>query len=298
MKNHIHTVSAFLKTLCAACAFLTLALLLCTLTACSEPDEAKTYPSLSAPAPSLSEQPPASPSPAQPADPSSVPPTQTLPASSEVASPVQSASPSEIAPQFSAQPSAVPSDTPASEPSPESSTQPGQTNSENNLQAILRGNAVFFSTDANQSLTISELNRAISDDSSISAKVIKFAVVDLDGDSEREVVLWFEVNEYNAFFEILRQQNGQIYGDTLGYRAFHDLKHDGTFSFSSGAADNGFGWISFADMTYTVNKVGYSESAYDANNELTVNYYVNGQPASESEYLSAMEEQMDKINVL
>ena len=76
------------------------------------------------------------------------------------------------------------------------------------------------------------------------------------------------------------------------------LKNDGTFSFSSGAADNGFGSISFTDKSYKINKIAYSESAYDANNELTVSYFVNGQVATEAEFLSAVEKQYGKESIL
>ena len=112
-------------------------------------------------------------------------------------------------------------------------------------------------------------------------------------------VLWLQVNENDAYgFEVLRrQQNGQIYGYTLPYRSFMELKQDGTFSFSSGAADSGFGTLSFSDKAYTVNEMTYSQSAYDANNELTVSYFVNSQAASEAEYLAAVEKQNGKESV-
>lgn len=173
--------------------------------------------------------------------------------------------------------------------------QSSQETSENEFQSVLRGNTPFFSTDIAQSLNINELNRAVSDDNSVITKAIKFAVVDLDNDGTPEVVLWLKVNENDIFgFEILRQQGGQIYGYTLTYRSFMDLKQDGTFSFSSGATDNGFGTIAFSDRDYTISEVAYSQSAYDANNELTISYFINGQVASENEYLSATQQQNGK----
>ena len=77
-----------------------------------------------------------------------------------------------------------------------------------------------------------------------------------------------------------------------------DLKQDGTFSFSSGAADSGFGSISFTDKSYKIDEISYSESSYDANNELTVSYFVNGQAATEAEFLSAVEKQDGKESIL
>ena len=162
----------------------------------------------------------------------------------------------------------------------------------------MQGNTPFFSTDTIQNLSINELNRVVSDDSSITTKAIKFAVADLDNDGTPEVILWLQVNENDTFgFEILRQKGNQFYGYTLAYRAFMDLKQDGTFSFSSGAADSGFGSIAFSDQAYTISEVAYSQSAYDASNELTILYFVRGQSASESEYLSAIQQQSEKQNV-
>lgn len=167
------------------------------------------------------------------------------------------------------------------------------------FQPVLQGRAPFFSTDAGQSLSIHELGRAAGIDGNISVEPIKFAVIDLDGDNVQEMVLWLEVNENDFYgFEILRQQDGQIYGYTLAYRAFMDLKKDGTFSFSSGAADSGFGSISFTDKSYRIDEIARSESSYDADNELTISYFVNGQAAAEAEFLSAAEKQDRKEDVL
>lgn len=170
---------------------------------------------------------------------------------------------------------------------------------ETGFQSVLQGRTSFFSTDANQSLSINELGQAVGIDSSITVKPIKFAVIDLDGDNVQEIVLWLQVNENDSYgFEILRQQGGQIYGYALTYRAFMDLKKDGTFSFSSGAADSGFASISFTDKSYKIDEIAYSESSYDANNELTVSYFVNGQAATEAEFLSAVEKQDGKESIL
>lgn len=170
---------------------------------------------------------------------------------------------------------------------------------ETGFQSVLQGRTPFFSADANQSLSINELGQAIGIDSSIPVKPVKFAVIDLDGDDVQEIVLWLQVNENDSYgFEILRQQGGKIYGYTLVYRAFMDLKRDGTFSFSSGAADSGFGSISFADKSYKIDEIAYSKATYDTNNELSVSYFVNSQAATEAEFLSAVEEQNRKESVL
>lgn len=178
-------------------------------------------------------------------------------------------------------------------------TEPAFSGNETGFQSVLQGRTSFFSTDANQNLSIQELGQAAGIDSSIAVEPFKFAVIDLDGDDVQEIVLWLQAGENDSFgFEILRQQGGQIYGYALVYRAFMDLKKDGTFSFSSGAADSGFGSISFTDKSYKIHEIARSESAYDANDELTVSYFVNGQAATEAEFMSAVEKQAGKESIL
>jgi len=280
MKKGITVFFSFFSSLCAVLGFLFLALALGSLTGCTHTGEVANTPS----------SPPVSfiePSDHPVAD-------SNLEPDKQIQSPSVSSS--------VAEPSAVPlpSQPPVQSASAIESApvQSGQENAENEFQSVLRGNTPFFSTDITQSLNINELNRVVSDDSSIITKAIKFAVADLDNDGTPEVVLRLKVNENDAFgFEILRQQDNQIYGYTLPYRSFMDLKQDGTFSFSSGAADNGFGSIAFSDRAYTICEVAYSQSAYDANNELTISYFINGQVASENDYLSATQQQNEKQNV-
>jgi hypothetical protein len=139
-------------------------------------------------------------------------------------------------------------------------------------------------------------NQTVSADSSVEAKVTKFAIVDLENDDMPEVILWLTVNNNDDFgFAVLRYQDGVVYGYTLPYRAFMDLKDDGTFSFSSGAADYGFGTAGFTKEGYTVKKISYSESAYDANNNQVISYFVNNESAAKEDFLSAIDKQNEKV---
>jgi beta-lactamase regulating signal transducer with metallopeptidase domain len=161
-------------------------------------------------------------------------------------------------------------------------------------KAVLQGNTGFFSVDANKNLTIDQLNQSVSDDSSVTAKATKFAIMDLDNDGNPEVILWLSVNNDDYYgFEVLRYQNGAVYGYTLWYRSFMDLKANGTFSFSSGAADSGFGTVKFTESAYSIDKITYSESSYDSNNNMSVSYFVDHESATEDAFLSAVNRQSE-----
>lgn len=164
-------------------------------------------------------------------------------------------------------------------------------------KSVLQNNAVFFSTDAKKDLNIDQLNQSVSNDSSVTVKVTRFAIVDLDNDGTPEVILWLTVNNNDYYgFEVLRYQDGVVYGYTLWYRAFMNLKADGTFSFSSGAADSGFGTIKFTTKDYLINEVTYIQSSYNSNNNLSISCFVNYESATETEFRSAVNKQDEKAD--
>lgn len=170
---------------------------------------------------------------------------------------------------------------------------------ENNYKSILLGKSNFICTDlANKSLNISEIWQPVTNDDSVAVSVTKFAIIDIDGDGEDEIVLWLQINgTYDYGFEILHYQNGEIYGYTLSYRAFMNLKTDGTFLFSGGYADSGIGKMTFSETGYSVSNQAYSQSGYGSDNELTVQYFINDESCSEDEFNDVINGQEQKADV-
>lgn len=170
---------------------------------------------------------------------------------------------------------------------------------EDNYKAVLLNNEDFISTDMqNKKINLTNIKEVVTDDESIAAAATKFAVMDLDNDGQDEIILWIQINGISDYgFEILRYQEGAVYGYTLQYREFMDLKTDGTFIFSDGAADLGIGKLSFSGNGYVIDKLYYSESQYNSNNELEVQYIANGTLYSEEEFNNDMSHQGEKSNV-
>ncbi len=163
---------------------------------------------------------------------------------------------------------------------------PGQTALMDTYRAVLQGDMEFVSVNTGKSLDITRLKEEItSEDLLVVAP--KFTVVDLDRDQVPEVVLCLAMgngsNDYVGF-EILRYQDGAVYGYALWYRAFMQLKTDGTFSFSGGAGDYGFGTIAFTETAYTIDKITYCESTNPNSS-----YFVNHERAVRDEFLSAFD---------
>lgn len=192
---------------------------------------------------------------------------------------------------------ATPNDTHTTSSVPPETTPTSDTSPLSVYKSVLQNNAGFLSTDANKELNIDQLNQSVSDDSNVSAEATKFAIVDLDNDGTPEVILWLTVNGNDYYgFEVLRYQDEVVYGYTLWYRAFMELKVDGTFSYSSGAADNGFGTLAFTKNAYSIDNITYSESSFDADNNQRISYFVNNESATEDEFLSAVNKQNEKAD--
>ena len=135
---------------------------------------------------------------------------------------------------------------------------------EERYKAILLGDGDFVNIDrSNQDIRLSleSIKEVVSDEDWVTAEVIKFTVIDLDGNGENEIVLWIQSNNGLDYgFEILYFQDQEVYGFTLPYRGFMDLKTDGTF-YSSGGMDNrGIRRLRLSERGYTIEEVSESES--------------------------------------
>lgn len=173
---------------------------------------------------------------------------------------------------------------------------------EKSYKSVLLGESNFRHRDGlvDKSLNISEIRRAVvadDDDDDFVTRVLKFAVVDLDGDKEEEVVLWIRLNDdLDWGFEILHYLDGEIYGYPIWYRAFMNLKTDGTFSTSYSAADQGMGRMTFSENGYSVSEA-YTHTTPLGDGEYTVEYFVDNEPCSMDDYFDVVEGQDQKADV-
>lgn len=141
------------------------------------------------------------------------------------------------------------------------SAEPWPLSMEESYMSILLADGMFISTDLQKKLNLAAIKEVVTDDDSVSVAASKFAIVDLDGDGEAEIVLWLQINGISDYgFEILQYREGAVYGYTLPYRAFMDLKTDGTFLFSGGSADSGVGKLEFSENGYMVDQLHESDS--------------------------------------
>ncbi|MDE5748888.1 MAG: hypothetical protein K2I21_15095 [Acetatifactor sp.] len=135
---------------------------------------------------------------------------------------------------------------------------------EERYKAILLEDGDFVNIDhgdEDRKLNIENIKEVVSDEDWVTARVTKFTIIDLDGNGEDELVLWIQANEDLDYgFEILFYQDQEVYGFTLPYRAFIDLKTDGTFDYSGGMYDQGTGRLQFSERGYTIEDASDSGS--------------------------------------
>lgn len=128
-------------------------------------------------------------------------------------------------------------------------------------------------------------------------KICGFAVVDLNGDGEDEVILFVVGAAGDTGGKvILHQSDDQVYGYLTDNRTLVDLKIDGTFNFSdpTGVTEVGIAAITnFTKEGYIIDKISY-ENGTDKGWDIFV---VDNYPATEEEYLDTVSDQDKKQNV-
>jgi uncharacterized protein YcfL len=163
-------------------------------------------------------------------------------------------------------------------------------------KSVLLNNDEFFSIDSkkklslNDFLTNKEINGTI-------FEVTHFTVLDMDSDEVPEVVLELAVDNNPEFYEVLHYMNDTIYGYNIVYRGLEALKTDGTFQYSNGAADNGYGKLKFQSNAYETDILGYMKPIQN-NDNITIGYFINNKSVTEESYNSFMKEEDEKKDVV
>ena len=124
---------------------------------------------------------------------------------------------------------------------------------------------------------------------------VRFAVLDMDGDGVHEIIL--EVTEPEAFI-ILNGITG-VTATEWPYRGLLDLKDDGTFTFSSGALDNGVAMLVYqGDFGPQWGYLPLAEAVSDADGHVT--YWLDGgaESTDEAGYLAFLAQQDAKLDAL
>lgn len=121
-----------------------------------------------------------------------------------------------------------------------------------------------------------------------------FAVLDVDGDGKLDVVLNVTVNGEALGYLVLTSADEVICAYGFYYRAMIGLKEDGSFSFSSSAAESGVATF-YKDENRDAQYNELAESKLDENGNVV--YFVNGEAADEDAFTAVINAQNEKADV-
>jgi len=163
-------------------------------------------------------------------------------------------------------------------------------------KAVLLNNAEFFSIDNKKELSLNDylINKEIN---GTIFKLTHFTILDMDGDEVPEVILELAVDNNPEFYEVLHYMDDIVYVYNIVYRGLEGLKTDGTFQYSNGAADNGYGKLKFQSNAYETDILGYMKSI-QKNDDITIAYLINNKSVTKESYDSFIKEQDEKKDVV
>lgn len=159
------------------------------------------------------------------------------------------------------------------------------------IAAVLNGGSeVYVPSDKTNKTLQDALNHEFTE----GAGYDSFAVLDVDGDGKLDVVLNVTVNGEALGYLVLTSADEVICAYGCYYRAMIGLKEDGSFSFSSSAAESGVATF-YKDENRDAQYNVLAESKLDENENVV--YFVNGEAADEDAFTAVINAQNEKADV-
>ena len=159
-------------------------------------------------------------------------------------------------------------------------------------KAILQSDMMFFSTNNNKNYKLKEFNYDAGGELDEPLEAHRFTYINLHGDDVPTLVIELS-SGFDGAFEVLRYQEGTVYGFNFSYRALLEMTNDGTSYGSSGASDGTFYRLTIEKDRYKEEVLGYSKSNPDG----SVSYFVGDKKvtsAAYDEFVDSMGESMGK----
>jgi hypothetical protein len=150
---------------------------------------------------------------------------------------------------------------------------------------VLERDGFFRNPEDNSLLRLSDLRNG---QEGMTLATTGFSRIDLNGDGQIEVVVQLEARDGAYGVLVLYRSNNTVYGQTFGLRALGGLKLDGTYSFSSSAAESGIGRLAFDGAQCIQTQITYSEMVSDKD-PYQVAYYVDNKPSNRAGFEAAIQ---------
>ena len=117
---------------------------------------------------------------------------------------------------------------------------------------VLRGQRPFFFSYDGSTYLLDDYCREESERLDFPVTITRYALVDMDGDGIQEAVVDFRFGENDQVMCIvLTYSRGTVYGTVYYYRQLYQLKEDGSFRYSGGGDNDGWGRLRWDMRTLT-----------------------------------------------
>ncbi len=160
------------------------------------------------------------------------------------------------------------------------------------LKKVVKSECDFYNVDDKVDVRLNKFDFVNGSKLDKALAIKNFSVIDLDGDEIPEVVLFTDEIQY----EILQYDDNKVYGYNIFFRELMNIKIDGTFSFSGGASDSGFGRMIFSINNRSIQNEVYSES-HNIGDKNVISYFKNQLEITESDYFKFIDEQNKKEDI-
>ncbi len=170
------------------------------------------------------------------------------------------------------------------------------------LREVLLGERSFLCINSNSGPTPMDIRDVpgVCSPGSAAAKIRQFAVLDSDGNGEEEVIVRVidAATGDPGGCMVLYCFDGEVYGCDESYRAFENLKVDGTYDAYDVAYGAGISRLRFAGQSCTSERIAYCVDPSQGTSEgyPQFEYTVNGAQATEAEWNAVLEEQQKKAD--
>lgn len=168
----------------------------------------------------------------------------------------------------------------------EKTTNTGKKESAEDLYFKVLNNEIKYISEENKEMLFSEYMKTFENTSSNASTTISYALIDLDNDSENEMVV--AIDCYDRFYLILNYEDENIYGFKDVGRGMISIKTDGTYMATGGAEVSAILKCKF-DKTERITET-LAES--DTNS-----WKVNGKKADNAEFLEYLTEFNNKKEI-
>ncbi|WP_113672173.1 hypothetical protein [Vallitalea guaymasensis] len=121
-----------------------------------------------------------------------------------------------------------------------------------------------------------------------------FSFIDMNNDKVPEIVIEGSIDKSAGFVLVLREYDGRVIGHEFSHRQMSDIKRDGTYHASGGAAYNGYYQLSFNEDSYSQHNIVRMDAEEDSNGELKTIYFISEKQVEEKAFWELWEVQKNK----